>query len=89
MTADAPYAITFARSALKELEALDAKVTRRVFPKIELLSETPRPVGCVKLEGAANLWRIRVGDYRVIYAIDDTQQAVDVTGVRHRSKAYK
>lgn len=67
----ADYAITFARSARKELESLEAAVIQRLFPKIEALAEEPRPLGCRKLTGEENLWRIRVGDYRVIYTIDD------------------
>jgi mRNA interferase RelE/StbE len=58
----ADYAITFARSARKELEALDVVVVRRIFPKIEALAKEPRPKGCRKLRGEKNLWRIRVGD---------------------------
>ena len=84
----ADYAITFARSARKELEALDAVVVQRIFPKIEALAKEPRPKGCRKLRGEKNLWRIRVGDYRVVYYIYDEKQVVDVTAVRHRSKAY-
>ena len=61
------YALTFARSALKELESLGGSVVRRVIAKIEALSAQPRPAGCRKLVGEENLWRIRVGDYRVIY----------------------
>ena len=85
----ADYAISFARSARKDLEALDAKVVRRVFPKIEALAQQPRPSGCRKLVGAENLWRIRVGDYRVIYSINDQTELVDVVHIRHRSKAYQ
>lgn len=84
----AEYAITFARSARKELEDLDAAVVNRVFPKIEALASEPRPAGCRKLKGARNLWRIRIGDYRVLYAVDDTGCLVDIVAVRHRSKAY-
>ena len=85
----ADYAISFARSARKDLEALDAKVVRRVFPKIEALAQQPRPSGCRKLVGEENLWRIRVGDYRVIYSINDQTELVDVVHIRHRSKAYQ
>ncbi|HVF27214.1 MAG TPA: type II toxin-antitoxin system RelE/ParE family toxin [Pyrinomonadaceae bacterium] len=80
--------ITFARSARKELESLEARIVSRIFPKIEALAREPRPAGCRKLEGEQNLWRIRVGDYRVIYAVYDDKCAVDIIAVRHRSKAY-
>ncbi len=85
----AEYRITFARSARKELEALDAAIVSRIFPKIESLSQYPRPHNCVKLQGGKNLWRIRVGVYRVIYAIDDDKKLIDITAVRHRRDAYR
>jgi mRNA interferase RelE/StbE len=85
----AEYSIIFARSARKELEALDAAIVNRIFPKIESLSRRPRPHNCVKLQGGGNLWRIRVGVYRVIYAIDDDQELIDIIAVRHRRDAYR
>ena len=85
----AEYSIIFARSARKELEALDAAIVNRIFPKIESLSRHPRPHNCVKLQGGGNLWRIRVGVYRVIYAIDDDQELIDIIAVRHRRDAYR
>lgn len=83
------YKITFARSARKELEALDERAVNRIFPKIELLSSEPRPAGCRKLAGNKQLWRIRVGDYRVVYSINDTENLVDIVAVRDRKEAYK
>lgn len=83
------YRIVFARSARKELEALPDSTAFRVLSRVEKLAMTPRPSGCRKLVGADNLWRIRIGDYRVIYSIDDTQRVVDVNGVRHRKDAYE
>jgi len=85
----AEYAITFAKSARKQLQALDRALALRVIGRIESLAATPRPVGCVKLEGGAGLWRIRVGDYRVIYEIDDDRRRIDVSAVRHRREAYR
>ena len=82
------YNITFARSARKELENLDAYIVNRIFPKIEALAKEARPAGCRKLQGEKNIWRIRVGDYRVIYALYEGEQRVDIIAVRHRSKAY-
>jgi mRNA interferase RelE/StbE len=85
----ADYSITFARSARKELESLNAALVQRIFPKIEALAIEPRPKGCRKLRGEKNLWRIRVGEYRVIYAIKDEKKVVDIITVRHRSAAYE
>jgi mRNA interferase RelE/StbE len=83
------YQLTFARSARKELETFPASMVARVFPRIEALADNPRPVGSRKLQGEKNLWRIRVGEYRVIYSIDDRRRLVDITAVRHRSEAYR
>ena len=85
----ANYSITFARSARKELESLNAALIQRIFPKIESLAKEPRPKGCRKLRGETKLWRIRIGEYRVIYAIYDDKKEVDVIAVRHRSAAYE
>jgi mRNA interferase RelE/StbE len=60
------YAITFARSAAKELDALPDRVAERVLVAIQRLATNPRPSGVVKLQGFKQLWRIRVGDYRVV-----------------------
>jgi len=85
----ADYSITFARSARKELEVLPNILISRIFSKIEALSIEPRPNGCRKLQGYTNLWRIRIGDYRVIFSIDDESESVDIIAVRHRRKAYE
>ncbi len=84
----ADYTITFVRSAIKELEALDASIVNRIFPKIESLAEEPRPPRCLKLVGENDLWRIRIGDYRVLYSINDKEKIVEIVAVRHRREAY-
>jgi mRNA interferase RelE/StbE len=61
------YTISFTRSARQDLSRMDKKIVTRLFPKIKTLAIDPRPAGCRKLQGADNLWRIRVGDYRIIY----------------------
>jgi mRNA interferase RelE/StbE len=85
----AEYTITFARSARRELEALDAPLIKRIVVAIESLARAPRPRGCRKLRGESNLWRIRIGEYRVVYAVYDERRLVDIIAVRHRSKAYE
>lgn len=85
----AKYAIVFARSARKELEALDEPLATRVLRRIEKLENDPRPGGVRKLRGTSGLWRFRVGDYRVLYAIHDDRTLVDVIAIRHRSDAYR
>lgn len=84
----ANYSITFARSARKELEALSNPLIKRLFTKIESLADESRPNRCRKLQGFKDLWRIRIGDYRVIYSIDDTTETIDIIAIRHRREAY-
>ena len=83
------YAVVIARSARKELERLPWGGARRILRAIERLGADPRPAGVRKLQGAEDLWRLRVGDYRVIYAIDDARYLVDVLAIRHRKDAYR
>jgi mRNA interferase RelE/StbE len=83
------YSVTFARSARRELEALSGEAALQVVGKIEGLMHNPRPAGCKKLQGPSLLWRIRVGEYRVIYSIDDGKRIVDIVVVRHRREAYR
>lgn len=85
----AEYSISFVRSARKELESLPNPLIRRIFSKIELLARNPRPVGCKKLKGAHDLWRIRLGGYRVIYGIVDREIRIEIITIRHRSQAYE
>ncbi len=85
----AEYSITFARSARKELERLPDDVANRVLAKIEALAGNPRPASIIKLQGQKDLWRLRVGDYRVVFSIDDFSRVVDVSVIRHRRDVYR
>ena len=85
----ADYSVTFARSARKELEKIPTSVAQRIIERIEALTKIPRPSGVIKLQGNKNLWRIRIGDYRVIYSIDELARVIDVSVVRHRRDAYR
>ena len=85
----AEYRVVVARSARKELESLPRATADRIVTVLESLAEQPRPVGVRKLRGAADLWRVRVGDYRIVYALDDAQKIVDIRVVRHRKDAYR
>jgi mRNA interferase RelE/StbE len=76
-----------AASAEKELDGLPSTVVARIVPRIERLAAAPRPPGCKKLRGGDNEWRIRVGDYRIVYEIDDSARTVDVTRIAHRREA--
>ena len=83
------YEITFARSARRELEALEAQLVARVWARIQALGGKPRPPGCRKVQGEEDVWRIRVGDYRVLYEIKDATRIIDIVAVRHRRDAYR
>jgi len=83
------YEILFARSARKDLEKISFQIANRILNKIEMLSKDPRPRGCEKLKGGENLWRIRIGNYRVIYKIFDKEKLIDIFIIRHRSEAYR
>jgi mRNA interferase RelE/StbE len=60
----------------------------RVAPRLDNLASNPRPPGCKKLKGGDKEWRIRVGDYRVVYTIDDARLLVEVTRISHRREVY-
>lgn len=82
------YSVEVKPSARKELEDLPDSVLGRVIQKLEALRAAPRPVGCKKLKGYKDQWRIRVGDWRVVYIIDDTAKVVHITRVAHRREVY-
>ena len=86
---EAAYTVSINRAAQKEIRALDGNIRVRVVQSIRLLAAEPRPLGCRKLVGAINRWRIRIGDYRVIYSINDEDRRVEIVTARHRSKAYE
>jgi mRNA interferase RelE/StbE len=82
------FEIQLARSATKELAGLPTHVAERVEAKIDQLARNPRPAGAKKLQGEP-YWRLRVGDYRILYTIDDAALTIFVGYIRHRSKAYE
>jgi mRNA interferase RelE/StbE len=83
------YKITFSRSAFKEIESLDNQLVSKIIDKIENLESSPKPKGCIKIQGHHNLWRIRSGDYRIIYSVDSQNNIIDIIAVRHRKDAYR
>ena len=85
----AKYAVDIKPSARRELENLSDNLIARLVPKIDGLAANPRPSGSRKLRGYKDLWRIRVGDYRVVYIIDDDRKVVSVTRVAHRRDVYE
>ena len=83
------YSLAIKQSAQKELDSLDDTVFARIDRKVLPLADNPRPGGCKKLKGHKDLWRIRIGDYRVICAIDDAARTVTVTHVAHQREVYE
>lgn len=83
------FGVLIKPSAEKQLDRLTAKVRNRVLAALEELRGDPRPPGCVELAGDDNLWRIRVGSYRVIYEIHDDMLIVLVLRVAHRRDVYR
>ena len=82
------YAVEVKPSARKELESLPNRVLGRVIRKLESLQHDPRPAGCKKLKGYKDQWRVRIGDWRVVYIVDDTTKLVSVTRIAHRREVY-
>lgn len=83
------YRIQIRKQALKEMEALPVSANKKIVAAIENLSENPRPAGCKKLKGEReSLWRIRIGDYRVIYSIEDVVRIVEIRKIGHRKEIY-
>lgn len=83
------YEVFLERAAERDLRQLSASNFQRIIPHIKKLAENPRPVECRKITGSKNDWRIRVGNYRVIYEIDDKERAVRVMRIKHRREAYR
>jgi len=83
------YEVYLERAAERDLRHLSSEEFHRVIPRIKALSENPRPSGCRKITGSKNDWRIRIGDYRVIYEIDEDAKVVRIMRVRHRREVYR
>jgi mRNA interferase RelE/StbE len=83
------YQVILTKTAEKELEKLPTTVIKKIVPVLIGLEENPRPVGCKKLKGFDNLWRVRIGNYRVVYVIEDVILLVEVRAVGHRKDIYQ
>lgn len=84
-----PYNVVLTRSAQKQLRKLPARIADLIEEKLLELEGNPRPSGCKKLVGEDNAWRIRIGDYRVLYEIQDKMLIVHVVDINHRKDIYK
>jgi mRNA interferase RelE/StbE len=85
----AQYSLVFRPAALRSLRKLDRQVAERVKAATEALRRNPRPPGVKMLAGSHGLLRIRVGDYRVLYAVDDERRMVRIADIGHRGDIYR
>jgi len=83
------YEVTLAPAAARQLRKFDPQVRRRVQAVIELLADDPRPPAATRLVGGAGEWRVRTGDYRIIYEIEENRLLVLVLNVGHRREIYQ
>ena len=84
----AKYRITIKKSAAEELQDIPKKYLRRLVKRIQLLAEDPRPAGSQKLS-AREQYRLRQGDYRIVYSVDDKDWLVDIVKIGHRRDIYR
>ncbi len=83
------YQVEFSKRATKQFKAISLEIQLRLRPKIDALADEPRPSGVVKLSGEADLYRIRVGDYRVVYRVEDENLIVLIIKLGHRNEIYR
>ena len=83
------YDVVLSPKADKQLDDLPISLQRRITQALEELEPNPRPPGAIKLQGTDDLWRIRVGDYRIVYTIKDRELLVLVVRLGHRRDIYK
>ena len=83
------YRIEFGHRAQRAFRNLPPDIQRRLDPAIMALANNPRPPGCIKLSGEESLWRIRVGDYRIVYQVQDDRRLVLVLKLGHRREIYR
>ena len=84
------YSIVLNKSAQKELSKLPTTIVKKIATVIDDLANNPRPVGAKKLEAQKNeLWRVRSGDYRIVYSIEDVVKVVEIQKIGHRKDIYK
>ena len=84
-----PYVVRLKPRAERDLDRLPIQVARRIWQRLLALEANPRPPGCVKLVGEEDAYRIRVGDYRVVYLIDDRGPLVEIVRIAHRLEVYR
>jgi len=83
------YAVVLTPAAEREWRKLERDIRERMTAVLIALEDEPRPPGVTKLQGAADRWRVRVGDHRVIYRVDDEGRSVTVLRIAHRRDVYR
>ncbi len=83
------YRVEIARRAIKSIARLSLKEQLRIRAAIDLLAQQPRPPGCVALAGEDSVYRVRVGDYRILYQVIDKKLVIHVVRVGHRRDVYR
>ena len=83
------YHVTWSRDAVKNLKGFDNSTRERIFRTTELLADHPRPPASKKLTGFADLYRVRVGNYRIVYRVRDVELLIVVVAARHRRDVYR
>ena len=82
------YTVEISKKAYKDIRSLPKNMVQRVITKIRSLEDNPTPQGCKKIVGTENTWRVRVGNYRIIYDIYEEVLFVEVVKIAHRKDAY-
>ena len=83
------YEILLERRAERDIKKLSIEIFQRIIPRIKALAENPKPTGSRKITGSKSDWRIRIGEYRVIYEVDEKSRVVKVMRIRHRKDIYR
>ena len=83
------YEILLERRAERDIKKLSIEIFQRIIPRIKALAENPKPPGSRKITGSKSDWRIRIGEYRVIYEVDEKSRVVKVMRIRHRKDTYR
>ena len=83
------YELLLARQAERDLRKLPAEIFQRIIRQLRSLSQAPRPPGCRKLTDSGGDYRIRVGEYRILYEIDDEKRQIKILRVGHRREVYR
>lgn len=78
-----------ARQAQKSLDRLPKRDAESIMDKLSDLSQSPRPRGVEKLKTATELWRVRQGDYRIVYSVNDEMKTINVWDIGHRREIYR